>query len=60
MIRHKWIIGVRNKLTELYWECDSCAAIEDACMTSAEREKLKGYLEKAFKYIDKTLPKPKK
>ena len=60
MIRDKWIIGLRNKLYNLYIECDSCAAIEGACMTEAEREKLKGYLKKTVSWIDKTLPKPKK
>lgn len=60
MIRHKWIIGVRNQLSSLWMECDSCAAIEGSCLTTTEREKLKSYLEKAIKYIDKSLPKPKK
>lgn len=60
MVRDKWIIGLRNQLVNLYMECDSCAALEGACMTSAERKKLKGYLEKAVKWIDTTLPKPKK
>lgn len=59
MIRHKWIVGVRNKLAELYWECDSCAAIEGSRLTSPEREKIKHYLEEAVKYIDTKLPKPK-
>lgn len=60
MIRDKWIIGARNKLVNLYMECDSCAAIEGACMTTDEREKLKGYLKKAVNYIDKQLPKSKR
>ena len=60
MIRHKWIIGLRNQLVNLYGECDSCAAIEDSCLTRAEREKLQGYLEKTIRWIDKSLPKPKK
>lgn len=60
MIRHKWIIDTRNKLANLWMECDSCAAIEDSHLTEAEREKIKSYLEKAVRYIDKSLPKPKK
>jgi hypothetical protein len=60
MIRHKWIIGVRNKLATLWGECDSCAAIEGARMTKSEREKLQSILERAVRYIDKQLPKPKK
>ena len=60
MIRHKWIIGLINQLDNLAMECDSSAAIEGAQMSSTEREKLKGYIEKAVEYIDKTLPEPKK
>lgn len=59
MIRHKWIIGVRNKLSSLWMECDSCAAIEDSKLTDHEREILQSYLSNAIKYIDKNLPKPK-
>lgn len=57
MIRHKWIVGVRNKLANLYGECDSCAAIEGACMTDAERDKLKDMLKKAIIWIDKRIEK---
>lgn len=59
MIRHKWIIGTRNKLVSLIWECDSCASIEGSKLDSSEREKLKDLLEKAVKYIDRQLPKAK-
>ena len=55
MIRHKWIVGVRNKLANLYGECDSCAAIEGACMTEIERDKLKDMLKKAVNWIDKRI-----
>lgn len=55
MIRDKWIVGVRNKLVNLYGECDSCAAIEGACMTEAEREALKKMLRKAVEWIDKKI-----
>jgi len=60
MVREKWIIGVRNKLANLYIECDSAAAIDGARMTETEREDLKSLLAKAILYIDKQLPKPKK
>lgn len=59
MIRHKWIIGVRNSLANLAMECDSCAAIEDSCLTSAEREKIQSGIRAVIKYIDSQLPKPK-
>ena len=55
MVREKWIVGVRNKLVNLYAECDSCAAIEGAKMTPAEREKLKDMLKKAVDWIDKRI-----
>jgi hypothetical protein len=57
MIRHKWIIGARNKLVTIWAECDSCAAIEGACMTDAERDKLKDMLKKAIIWIDKRIEK---
>lgn len=57
MIREKWIVGVRNKLATLYGECDSCAAIDGACMTEAERDKLKDMLKKAVNWIDKRIAK---
>ena len=41
MIRHKWSVGLRNKLDSMWMECDSCAAIEGAKMTPREREELK-------------------
>lgn len=52
MIRHKWIVGLRNKLSELAMECDSAAAIEGAKMTSAEREHIKNKLKEVVNYID--------
>ena len=55
MIREKWIVGVRNNLVNLYMECDSCAAIEGACMTSSERENLKKLLKKSVDWIDKRI-----
>lgn len=55
MIRHKWIVGLRNKLSSLAMECDSCAAIEDSKLTQSEREKIQGDLRKIIDYIDKKL-----
>ena len=57
MIRDKWIIGVRNKIVNLYWECDSCAAIEYSQLTPKEREDLQSYMKKIVDYIDKKLKK---
>lgn len=53
MIRHKWSIKVRNTLSSLAMECDSCAAIEGAKMTKSEREELKKMLMKAVTWMDK-------
>ena len=55
MIRHKWILKVRNQLANLAGECDSCAAIEGARMTESEREALQTQLRDAVKWIDKRL-----
>lgn len=55
MIRNKWTVGLRNKLTEMAWECDSCAAIEGAQMTRSEREKLQDMLKKTVAWIDKRI-----
>lgn len=55
MIRHKWIVGLRNKLNSLAMECDSCAAIEGSKLSIAEREKIQGDLRKIIEYIDKKL-----
>ena len=55
MIIHKWIVGLRNKLSSLAMECDSCAAIEDSKLTTSEREKIQGDLRKIIDYIDKQL-----
>ena len=59
MIRHKWIIGVRNQLANLAMECDSCAAIDGSRLTSSEREKVQSSIRKIIDYIDKQLPKVK-
>ena len=55
MIRHKWILKVRNHLASLAMECDSSAAIEGAKMTPSEREALQTQLRDAYKWIDKRL-----
>ena len=55
MIRHKWILKVRNQLASLAMECDSSAAIEGARLTPSEREALQTQLRDAYKWIDKRL-----
>lgn len=52
MIRHKWIIGFRNKLSELNMECNSAAAIEGSKLTKDEREYLSKNLIKMMEYIE--------
>lgn len=52
MIRHKWIIGFRNKLAELTNECNSYAAIEGSKLTKDEREYLSKSLIKIMEYIE--------
>lgn len=52
MKRTKWIVGVRNKLSSLAMECDSCAAIEATGMTNSERQTLQKMLSKAVDWID--------
>lgn len=52
MKRTKWSVGMRNKLSSLAMECDSCAAIEEAKMTDSERKTLQKMLGKAVEWID--------
>lgn len=52
MIRHKWILKVRNQLASLAMECDSAAAIEGARMTTAERQVLQQKLRDTVFWID--------
>ena len=52
MKRTKWSVGMRNKLSSLAMECDSCAAIEEAKMTDSERQNLQKMLRKAVDWID--------
>ena len=46
---------MRNTLSDLWMQCDSCAAIEGAKMTSAERAELQKMLMKAVDWIDKKI-----
>ena len=52
MVRHKWILKVRNQLASLAMECDSAAAIEGAKMNSVEREALQERLRECVRWID--------
>lgn len=55
MIRHKWILKVRNQLANLAGECDSAAAIEGARLTDAERSALQQRMRDDVAWIDKKL-----
>ena len=55
MIRHKWIVGLRNKLSSLAMECDRCAAIEGSKLSTSEREDIQEGLRKIINYIDKKI-----
>lgn len=55
MIRHKWSLKVRNQLASLAMECDSCAAIESARMTSAERSALQQKLRDVVFWLDERM-----
>ena len=55
MIKHKWILKVRNQLATLAMECDSAAAIEGSKLTSAERSALQQRLRDDVAWIDKKL-----
>jgi hypothetical protein len=57
MIRNKWSVGLRNTLSSLMMECDSCAAIEGAKMTRNEREELQKQLKETINWIDKRISK---
>lgn len=52
MKRTKWSVGLRNQLSSLAMECDSCAAIEEAKMSSSERDELQTLIRKAITWID--------
>lgn len=55
MIRHKWILKVRNQLATLAMECDSAAAIEGSKLTGAERSALRQRLRDDVAWIDRKL-----
>ena len=57
MKRDGFSIGMRNKLSELAMQCDSCAAIEGARMSSQEREHIQGTLRGLVDYIDERIKK---
>ena len=52
MIRHKWSVGLRNKLASLAGETDSCDDIEGVMITKQERAELKEALMRIVNYID--------
>lgn len=60
MKQSKWIKDVRDRLTELYIECDSSEAINDAEMSTFERLQLQKRLKEAIGYIDVRLARKKK
>ena len=55
MKRDGFSVGMRNKLSDLAMQCDSCAAIEGARMTTEEREYMKTGLRRLVNYIDKRI-----
>ena len=55
MIRHKLSLKVRNQHASLAMECDSCAAIEGAKLTPAERSALQQKLRDVVFWMDKKL-----
>ena len=52
MIRHKWIVKLRNEVASLAGECDSAAAIEGSKLTVDERQRIQTDLRKVVNYID--------
>lgn len=55
MIRNKFTVDLRNKLSSLAMSCDSAAAIEGAKMTSSEREHIQSYIRGVVDFIDKRI-----
>ena len=55
MKRDGFTVGMRNKLSELAMQCDSCAAIEGARMTPNERKTIQDALRKVVNYIDERI-----
>lgn len=54
MIRSKWIESVRERLTDLYVECDSTIA-SDTEMTTFEKLQIQKRLKEIVGYIDMKL-----
>ena len=57
MIRNKFTVDLRNKLSSLAMSCDSAAAIEGAKMTNSEREHIQSYIKEVVDFIDKRIVK---
>ena len=55
MKRDGFTVGLRNKLSELATQCDSCAAIEGAKMTQNERKTIQDSLRNIVNYIDERI-----
>ena len=55
MKRDGFTVGLRNKLSELAMQCDSCAAIEGARMSESERQDIKLALRSIVNYIDERI-----
>lgn len=55
MEKNKYSIKVRNDIANLAGWCDSCAAIEGAKMTDAERDALQQKLRDVVYWMDKKL-----
>ena len=55
MKRDGFTVGMRNKLSELAMQCDSCAAIEGAKMTPNERKTIQDSLRSIVNYIDERI-----
>ena len=55
MIRNKFTLKLRNELTTLVMNLDSAAAIEEAKVTTKEREELKKMLKKTRDYVDRRI-----
>jgi hypothetical protein len=55
MKRDGFTVGLRNKLSDLAMQCDSCAAIEGAKMTQNERKTIQDSLRSIVNYIDERI-----
>lgn len=60
MLVTDWSISIRNKLSSIAAEFDSCAAIEGAYMSPEQREKCKKHLRAVVKFFDKEHDKARK